>query len=77
MNIKMVLFSGILTALIGSVIGLASAEIGQPDFNQLRFRSEYYQNLKNNYALYGAGIGLAVGIAQECVRELQQQGSRE
>jgi hypothetical protein len=73
MNVKMVLFSGILTALVGSIIGLASANIGQRDFNQLRFESEYYQYLHNRYALIGAGIGFAVGVTQECVRELQMQ----
>jgi hypothetical protein len=73
MNMKMVIFSGILTALIGSMVGLASAEMGQSDFNRLRFESQYYQNLHSRYVLFGAGIGLAVGIAQECVRELKMQ----
>ncbi len=73
MNIKMIMFSGILTALAGSVIGLAGARIGQNDFNQLRFESQYYQNLHNKYILIGTGIGFAVGVAQECVRELQMQ----
>ncbi len=73
MNLKMIMFSGVLTALAGSVIGLAGAQIGQNDFNQLRFESEYYQNLHSRYALIGAGIGFAVGVAQECVRELQMQ----
>lgn len=73
MNLKMIMFSGVLTALAGSVIGLAGAQIGQNDFNQLRFESEYYQNLHNKYVLLGAGIGFAVGVAQECVRELQMQ----
>ncbi|MBW4613461.1 MAG: hypothetical protein KME21_09285 [Desmonostoc vinosum HA7617-LM4] len=73
MNLKMVLLSGVLTALVGSVIGLASARIGQRDFYQLRFESQYYQDLHSKYALFGAGIGFAVGIAQECVRELKTQ----
>jgi hypothetical protein len=78
MNLKMVMFSGVLTALIGSVIGLASAEIGQKDFNQLKFEGRYYQDLHNKYVLFGASIGFAVGIAQECVRELhikQEEGN--
>lgn len=73
MNIRMILFSGIITAAIGAVIGLAAATIGQRDFNQLKYEGQYYQNLHNKYALIGAGLGLAIGIGQECVRELKTQ----
>ncbi len=77
MNLRMILFSGVVTALIGSMIGLAAARIGQRDFNQLRFESKAYQDLHKKYALVGAGLGLAVGIGQECVRELKAQRKEE
>jgi hypothetical protein len=78
MNIKLILFSGVFTALIGTVIGLGVAKIGQRDFSQLKFESQSYQNLYRSYALIGAGVGFAVGIGQECVRELKaQQDSQE
>jgi hypothetical protein len=72
----MIVFSGVVTALIGSMIGLA-ARIGQRDFNQLRFESKAYQDLHGKYALVGAGLGLAVGIGQEYVRELKAQCKEE
>ena len=45
MNAKLILFSGIVTAMIGSVIGLGSAHLGQPDFNHLKYEGESYHNL--------------------------------
>jgi hypothetical protein len=33
MNIKLIIFSGIMTALVGAVIGLAATKIGQRNFN--------------------------------------------
>jgi hypothetical protein len=76
-NLRMIVFSGVVTALIGSMIGLAAARIGQRDFNQLRFESQAYQDLHGKYALIGAGLGLAAGIGQECVRELKEQRKEE
>lgn len=73
MNIKMVLFSGIVTALIGSMLGLAAAQMGQRNFNQLKFQSGAYKDLYGKYALIGAGVGFAAGVGQQCVRELKTQ----
>ncbi|GAA6621441.1 hypothetical protein [Scytonema sp. NUACC26] len=77
MNIKLVIFSGVVTACIGSVIGLAAAQIGQRNFNELKFEGQYYQDLHNRYAIIGASVGLVVGVAQECVRELKSQREDE
>lgn len=78
MNIKLVIFSGVITALIGAVIGLAAAKIGSRDFNQLRYESQFYQNLNERYyALVGASLGFAVGVGQECIRELKTQREDE
>ncbi len=73
MNIRLVVFSGVITAFIGAVIGLAAAQIGQRNFNQLKFEGQYYQDLHNRYALIGASVGFVVGVAQECVREMKSQ----
>ncbi|GAB1542391.1 hypothetical protein NUACC21_50650 [Scytonema sp. NUACC21] len=77
MNIRLIILSGFMTALIGTVIGLAAAQIGQRNFNQLKFQGQYYQDLNNRYALIGGTVGLVVGIAQECVRELKSQRDEE
>jgi hypothetical protein len=73
MNIKLILCSGVVTALAGSVIGLAGAEIGQRDFNQLQFESEFYSNLHSQYAWIGAGVGFAIGVGEACLLELKSQ----
>ena len=73
MNIRLVLFSGIVTALVGSMLGLAAVQLGQHNFNQARFQSESYKNLYGKYALIGAGVGFAIGVGQQCVRELKTQ----
>jgi hypothetical protein len=63
MNIRLIIFSGVMTALVGAVIGLAAAQIGQRGFNQLKFQGQYYQDLHNKYTLIGGSLGLAVGVA--------------
>jgi hypothetical protein len=77
MNIRLVLFSGLITAGIGAVVGLAAAKIGQRDFNQLRYEGQSYQELYKSYALIGAGLGFAAGVGQECLWELKAQRDRE
>ena len=77
MNVRAIVFSGIVTAAIGAVIGLAAARIGQRDFNQLRFEGKHYEGIQNRYVLVGASVGLAVGLGQECVRQLKAERDRE
>jgi hypothetical protein len=77
MNFKLIVFSGIVTALIGSVVGLAATKLGQDDFHNLKYESPFYQNLQDKYVLVGAGLGFAIGIGQECVRELKNQRDKE
>lgn len=66
-----------MTALIGAVIGLAAAKIGQRDFNQLKYGGQYYQDLHNRYSLIGASLGFILGVGQECIRELKAQREDE
>jgi hypothetical protein len=73
MNYKLMIFSGIITASIGAIAGLAAAQIGQRDFDRLKYESLYYQNLHEKYALIGGSLGLILGIGQECIRELKSQ----
>ena len=77
MNIRLIIFSGIMTALVGAVIGLAATKISQRNFDQLIYSGEYYQGLQEKYALIGAGIGFAVGVGQECVRELRSESNKD
>jgi hypothetical protein len=71
------MLSGIITAALGSVLGIAVAHVGQQDFNDLKYESKIYQDLNDYYALIGAGLGLIVGSSQECIRELKAQRDKE
>ncbi|ARV61516.1 hypothetical protein BZZ01_25365 [Nostocales cyanobacterium HT-58-2] len=73
MNIRLIIFSGIITAFIGAVIGLAAAQIGQRSFDQLKYESPYYKDLHKKYSLIGASLGFIIGVGQECVREMKAQ----
>lgn len=59
------------------MIGFGAAQLGQRDFNHLKYEDKSYHNLYRNYALIGAGLGFAVGVGQACVRELKAQRDRE
>lgn len=77
MKIRLILFSGIMTAIVGAVIGLAATKIGQHNFNQLKYEGQYYQDLQKKYVLIGASLGFALGVGQECIRELKTERDTE
>jgi hypothetical protein len=72
MNIRLILFSAVITAGVGVGLGLGVAEIAGP-----KFISETYRNVDTKYALVGAGLGLVVGGSQEAVRQLKKQRDAE
>jgi hypothetical protein len=66
MNCKLILFSSLVTALIGAILGLGIAEMSENPHI-----SRHYQDLHLKFALVGAVVGAAVGAGQESVRELK------
>ncbi|MBW4550618.1 MAG: hypothetical protein KME35_05835 [Aphanocapsa sp. GSE-SYN-MK-11-07L] len=72
MNRKLIVFSGVITAAIGAVIGLSASELARP-----KFESSIYQNLAPKYAAAGGVIGLLAGAGQEAIRQLKQQREKE
>ncbi|MCU0535519.1 MAG: hypothetical protein MUD14_16640 [Hydrococcus sp. Prado102] len=69
MNRKRIIFSGIVTALLGGGIGWIVGRALVP--------SPYYRNLEVKYAAIGATAGSLLGCAQESVRQLKQQRDRD
>lgn len=79
MNIKLIVFSGFVTASIGIVLGLATAEMSRGELKPIKLTSSQLKqnSLYRHYGLIGASIGFIVGASQECVRELKYTKERE
>ncbi|MEM1172962.1 MAG: hypothetical protein AAGJ08_28820 [Cyanobacteria bacterium P01_H01_bin.35] len=73
-NFKQVIFSGVMIALMGSIIGLAAAEMSKNRYQccNLTKIDKGYSNAKSprTYATVGAILGFAIGSIQETVRSL-------
>jgi len=65
MNFKMVLFNGIMTALIGAMIGLAIAYISEREAR------------KNYIIVTGSVLGFVLGSFQNCIRQERDQREQE
>ena len=76
MNIKLIIFSGLLTAMAGAVLGVAAAEISNKDSSQVTNPIASRQ-IDYRYANIGAIMGLIVGVGQEAVRELKNKYEAE
>lgn len=72
LNIKQISFTTVVTAVVGLLMGLALAEIGDQ-----RYVSSPYRDLPVKLALAGAALGAAVGAGQETVRELNQHQAED
>jgi presenilin-like A22 family membrane protease len=64
MSIRCIACSGLVTCVIGAIVGVAVAEINQDDRNP---------QAHLHYAIGGAVVGLAVGSGQEALRQLARQ----
>ena len=73
MNFKLIIFSGVVTAMVGVVLGLATAEMSRGELQPIKLTNNQFKQdlVYKHYGLIGASIGLIVGISQECVRELK------
>jgi hypothetical protein len=71
MNVKRIIFSGLVTALIGTGLGLVLAHIFPTPYRAL------YPDMKRKYMVIGAVAGLLFGSGQEAVRQLKQESDRQ
>lgn len=72
MNLKLIIFSSLITAIIGATIGFAVGELFKP-----KFSSQIYQDVDRKYALVGGLSGLLIGGCQEVIRQMKKQRDEE
>jgi hypothetical protein len=68
MNYKKIIFSGIITALLGAGIGWVIGRASPSPYT-----AEIYRGLDRKYLVVGSTIGLLFGCSQEALRQLKQQ----
>ncbi|MEH2118923.1 hypothetical protein [Nostoc sp.] len=72
MNVRLIAFSGFVTAFVGAGIGFIAA-----DLFPCPYTSQMYKDLDQKYAIVGAVTGLVIGASQEMIRELKQERDAE
>lgn len=72
MNLKLIIFSSLITAMIGATIGFAVGELFKP-----KFSSQIYQDVHRQYSIIGGVSGLVVGSCQEVIRQMKKQRDEE
>lgn len=72
MNARLIVFSGIVTAGLGAVLGVVIASLAPCPYG-----SDLYKDLDQKYAIVGAISGLLVGASQEMIREAKEERDRE
>lgn len=78
MNYKRVIFSAIITSLIGAFFGLVAVELTKNRVGNFRFQSKAYQTLyKRDLIIVGAVLGALAGVGQEYIRELKHKRDAE
>lgn len=79
MNYKLVLVAGLVTSIVGGVLGWGMGQIAlRQKPSQLRTSlSAGYQDLYNRQFIWlGALTGGLIGMGQECVRQLKDEEDR-
>ena len=83
MNTRLILFSGIIMAMLGSVFGLAISKLHQDRYQCCNLISTTndvgYSRSKapSQYAMAGTAMGFAVGSVLETVRQMKPEENEE
>lgn len=72
MNSKRIIFSGIVTALLGAGIGWVIGRAFPSPYT-----AEIYRSLERKYLVVGSTLGFIFGCSQESLRQLKQQSDRQ
>ncbi|MFP4007477.1 MAG: hypothetical protein ACLFV6_05630 [Spirulinaceae cyanobacterium] len=68
MNFRLIVFSGVVTAIVGLVMGVAIAQMTHRSYNP---------KSPARYAVLGSSMGLGIGAAQEALRQLKARAEAE
>ncbi|MBE9224946.1 hypothetical protein IQ264_05635 [Phormidium sp. LEGE 05292] len=72
MNLKLIVFSSLITAIIGAMLGFGVGKVFGP-----KYSSQIYQNIPAKYAVVGGVAGFIIGGCQESIRQLKKQRDEE
>ncbi|MCP9849030.1 hypothetical protein [Cyanobium sp. Morenito 9A2] len=61
MNLRLVAFAALITALLGALFGSTLSYLGQPDQGRLLYQSAFYRNLYDLMPMIGAALGAVFG----------------
>lgn len=77
MNLRLVAFAAVVSALLGGLFGTTLSYIGQPDQGVLRYESPFYRGLYRQTPLIGAGLGAACGAGFAVISQSARRRRRE
>ena len=72
MNIRRIIFSSLVTAVIGTGLGFVMASLAPT-----QYKGALYQDLDRKYAIICTVGGLVLGASQEAIRQLKRQSDQE
>jgi hypothetical protein len=77
MNLRLVAFSAVMSALLGGMFGWTVSYIGQPDWQRFSYESPFYVRLYRSYPLIGAGLGAGLGAAFALISQSARARARQ
>jgi hypothetical protein len=83
MNLRLIAFAAVISAMLGGLFGSTLSYLGQPDGGRLRYESSFYRGLYSRAPLIGAGLGAAFGAGFAVIsqssrrRNVQRRQSNE
>ncbi len=72
MNNRRIIFSSLVTAVIGTGLGFVIASLAPT-----QYKGVLYQDLDRKYAIICTVGGLVLGASQEAIRQLKRQSDQE
>lgn len=72
MNLRLIVFSGVITSVVGVGVGLLLANLFPTPY-----QGGFYEHMNRKYMAIGGVSGLLIGMSQEALRQLKKQRDEE